>query len=71
MKTHFQVYQMPPISRVLRYMGVVNQGVLDHVELAFGLETPLMITLRVTVCMRAKHKNEFYFIAYSKFSVQR
>ena len=28
-------------------------------------------TLRVTLCMRAKHKIEFRFIAYNAFSVQR
>ena len=27
-------------------------------------------TLKVTLCMREKHKNEFLFIAYSAFSVQ-
>ena len=42
MKTYFQFYQMPPIERVLRYVGVVGQGVLDHVELTFGLEIPLL-----------------------------
>ena len=28
-------------------------------------------TLIVTLCMRAKHKNEYRFIAYSAFSVKR
>ena len=61
MKTYFQFYQMPLIKRVLRYIGMVGQGVDVLPRNPF--------TLRVTLCMRAKHKNELRFIAYSAFAV--
>ena len=38
-------------------------GVLDNVELTFCLH----LTLRVTLCMRVKHKNELCFIAHNTF----
>ena len=43
--------------------GMIGKGVQDHLELTFCLE-------RVTLCMRAKHKNELCFVACSRFAAQ-
>ena len=68
MKTHFQFYQMPPIARfALRGGGLPRRSGPRGVDAL--PRNPF--TLRMTLCMRAKHKNGFRFIAYSAFSVQR